>query len=812
MTTIELVDKIKRILADPEGVTEEELFALASEYATRCRRLNDRLSRAVYCVRTGALCEADRLEREWSLLENFRELTFSGAEDWREVCRSLNCDVAAFASAENAAELQDFCDVYENSRELFSRLRRLAMTAAPLPERLETLYQLYVNFPQHQTLRHSIDTLEKARVEEITLGLKDSANRNSTSFLQESLAELVSPERINRPPRELIDKLNAALDQRQGVDAAARLRDVLERWASAKLDNDDAKMLETLNFYRASGMSSSLKMLTPDEREALSILESESVKLERRRDEERRQAREASRSASSSPSRPAAPPVRRTPPPPPARNNAAPPPIPSDGGTDEGASSGFAVKRSTEPKARKKRGGKLALLIVVAAVALALFIVVVVVLTSRSGAADSVPEPSKTETPAESSKDKPAAEGDKAPSGSDPKSESKPAADAELAPAPTALDGLDAFSVELAGKIGNLSTYKSALEGATTGVTDAQNALIDIGNASIVRGWNECAAFKNLNGALQDAERFETALAIAEDEGLSAIPEHQALKEKLDRWSEFGLEGGLAAAKETLKGALAPFLIETYLYYKPDAGEYVYLTSKPDGTTPVQRVLENGMPVEFKEEIASPEKIGVSTVYTIAQNAASEDKNDLKSFLDGVLDAIEKTLSATDEEADPCAKLALVDALIAALNRVPGGDEFRTRFDNAYADVVDLDYDFYSVKDQHDSRGGAVKALNSLGSLPGLCGTLKRSLEADLDLTAETYDWIGFIDVLDGKALVNFGSNSPVDGAELYLFHGEDCEAIRVGTTSNGGAKLLPGHDWTKYRWSPVYAHGGEAE
>ncbi len=787
MTTIELVEKIRRILADPEGVTESELFALASEYASRCRRLNDKLSRAVTCIRTGSLCEADRLERDWKLLENYRALTFEGAEEWREVCRSLNCEVSALASAENNAELERFIASYEESRELFAKHRRLAMTAAPLTRRLETLYQLYANFPQQQTLRRSIDALEKARVQEITDALK--SRKDDAGFVQEALAELQAPTRLNRPPQALLDKLGAATTRRREKDVVAQLRDLLERWATAELGHDEAKMLETLNFYRASGLSAALGALGSDEREAMKILESESIELERQRAaraESQRKTRELEKSTNMATE-------VETPAPPIVEPQAA-------------------AKRVESQALQRERRGKLTIVAVVAVGVVATLVVagILAALSSSRSQRQAPPVEEKKQHVEPEEKDVELPEN----FSKEQEQEALSALD-DMEPVDGEALASENFSNDLAASVGSVSAYNEALDTLADSLGEQDKALVaaaklDAENAGAIKSWNAAIAnVGDLGKALEDDDAFEAAAAFIDDDSFSSIPEHAQLAEELEAWRAFGEAGGADGAKTTLIAALKPFLYESYLYYNADKDEYYYLASDPseDESNELEYYISaDGEKKAFEESVASDD-IETSLTYAISAGFVERDMSDLKTFLTAVLDAIEKASSASRERIEPCARLKLLDALISALRDVPGAETLATQFDDACAEAgVAFDYDFYNLTEVKELRDAVEEALASLTSTPKMCAALREQLADALTPPEVIYELIGFVDVESGKAFVALSGPEPAEGAALYLFRGEGCEAIECGAFSASGAQLDAGSDWTQYRWSPVYA------
>ena len=301
MTSVEIVEKIKRVLADPEGLTFGALSSLASDYASRCRRLDERLGRAVACVHTGALCEAARLVQDGNLLNEFQALSFENVDEWQAICRQLGCDVAAKVSADNGKEMQLFYFSYEESRDLFARHRLLALQGAAPKDRLDVLYQLRAKFPKCQSFIRSIGELEKAREREIANDLKkiDSSNPPE-EFFRAALAELESPNRITPVSQELLTNLHAWEAFAASSTLTAQLRELLNRWAVAYSENDEKAELACLNSYRTGVFAPALGYLEPDERETVELLQRHAAQIERReqaRAELKRKTKELARAS-----------------------------------------------------------------------------------------------------------------------------------------------------------------------------------------------------------------------------------------------------------------------------------------------------------------------------------------------------------------------------------------------------------------------------------------------------------------------------------------------------------------------------------
>lgn len=823
MTTIALVEKIKRILSDPEGITEEELRALASEYASRCRRVNDKLGRAASCIRAGALCEADRVERDGNLLQEYQTLAFENSGEWREVCRSLGCDVTARLSDENGAELQMFVFSFDESRELFARHRFLATTGASVAERLDVLYQIAVKFSQYPTIVRQIETLERERVNEIERALNDPEKGKEPGFIDAAVAELTAPERLTPAPASLLKKLQAKGRSRQTEQAAAALRLVLDDWANAKLSNSNAKMIEILKYYRSNGYAKYAGLLLPDEREALNVLERESIALERQSKIEANAARRAAQNG--------------------AEYRAGSAELEKKGKSASSGSSRGSSRRSSrgKEKTKRKKNAKLPLIVGLSVGAATIAIVLTVALCgAKDGNKKNDPAPHASNSGARNDL---AQDASKSAAGS---KDAKDAAGAKETNAPDADVDLDADldaeldesaanpskktqtekndeTSELTSAIGVVKTYKDALK--KLAVSDevavaqlAEGALDDVEIARTIEIWNRCFdEHKTRSSWIADQEAYEAvAAAVADDSEYKIVPGFEDVKTAVESFKDLGNAGGLESARDTLAAALDRFQEKSYLYY--DEGKYVYLTSDPNdketgASDELERLTSAGEAAAYDLSSAPAERvetIGLSAQYQVFSEAKDRgvlETQDAFEFCDFALNNVKMLASKPSEELDPGVNLVLLNGFTKALAPFPGGDKLAARFNDAAGDF-DFDYQFYSFDEQKANASNAEAALQKFAGddLGALCGEIEETLRAALEASAApTFPWIGYIDVVGGIPRVQIGDEAPSEGDELWVFRAED-DPVKCGTWRNGASKLNGDRDWDEYRFTPVYA------
>ncbi len=249
----EIVEQIRRVLDEPEGFSLAHFQRLADEYARACERFNELLALAIRYYATGFYCEAVRIAREENLADDFDRLLFDRAEEWREHCRNLGCEIGPKVSGDNGVTLLSFIVKYERHENLFARNRLLALSNAGAVERLDVLYQLAVAFPENaNNWAETIEKLEKRRIQEIRSYLGQlNAQNASLSAIRELLAELESPVRQTAPPEDVLSALRNAGQFLYDRECKEELCELARRWRVAETSRSEKDASRRLEEYRS---------------------------------------------------------------------------------------------------------------------------------------------------------------------------------------------------------------------------------------------------------------------------------------------------------------------------------------------------------------------------------------------------------------------------------------------------------------------------------------------------------------------------------------------------------------------------------
>lgn len=282
MTNAELVEKIRRILDDPESASGDEQREAARVYAARVKRVEEGFGRAQARLNADELCDADRILTENSLLSDFDSLTFSGAADWQVVCRTFDYDVAPSLDKGARDRLEEFQRGYAETRDVFARRRRQAMENAPPRAQLETLYALEGRLGTRGFLTRQIERLEKRRDAELNALVRDLNEETVLAIDFDSIAaEINDPRRHSPVPPALLEQCARWYEYYQGRREYARLRDLIERWRQAFDARDSGAVLNGLSEYRTGEFKRAAAFVTAEETEVLTELVNQALALER---------------------------------------------------------------------------------------------------------------------------------------------------------------------------------------------------------------------------------------------------------------------------------------------------------------------------------------------------------------------------------------------------------------------------------------------------------------------------------------------------------------------------------------------------
>ena len=84
-----IISQIEQVLNSPEQTPMPQLQTIASQYAARCKELNDSMILVLNNIYANNYCEAVRAADEQHVLDDYNVLNFPGLSEWKQICATL---------------------------------------------------------------------------------------------------------------------------------------------------------------------------------------------------------------------------------------------------------------------------------------------------------------------------------------------------------------------------------------------------------------------------------------------------------------------------------------------------------------------------------------------------------------------------------------------------------------------------------------------------------------------------------------------------------------------------------------------------
>lgn len=215
-------DEIRAFLSTADRARTPELNSLANEYAGLCQEANGRLRRCLDYLRHGRRTEAIHLaESQPLLLDVVTALDFPEIDDWQQVCAAYGLSRSARVMMEAARELNEAYAPEQSLSALLARQRSLALSRAPLSQRLTVLRELLRRDVRNAAWQEDLRTIEQARLREISTEALAAIKGRQIEAIDRLLTELKETTWNCPVPDELKTTL-AAASMRNHRDVAAQ--------------------------------------------------------------------------------------------------------------------------------------------------------------------------------------------------------------------------------------------------------------------------------------------------------------------------------------------------------------------------------------------------------------------------------------------------------------------------------------------------------------------------------------------------------------------------------------------------------------
>jgi hypothetical protein len=242
-----LVDDIRAFLQSSDQTQTDRLRGLATEYAEACQQVNARLRRCEEYLRQNLRGEAIQFaQAEPPLLEIVAVLDFPDRPHWHEVVMAYHLPEAPPLRLESAAALNQAYAEVAPLEPLLRRHRRLALSRAPLSERLAVLRDLTWADPANHLWDADLKALETARQRSIREEIEDARQRKDLTRLTALHEELQGPWR-SPPPPDLMQEVRDLLSRQANSQGRLLLRGLTDQLQAALGARDQAQAEQLLH-------------------------------------------------------------------------------------------------------------------------------------------------------------------------------------------------------------------------------------------------------------------------------------------------------------------------------------------------------------------------------------------------------------------------------------------------------------------------------------------------------------------------------------------------------------------------------------
>jgi hypothetical protein len=221
----ETVDDIRSFLQSADQTLTDSARQLAGAYARACQDVNSRLRRCAEFLLQGLRSEAIHLaEAEPNLLDELASLDFVERSQWEEVCLSYGLTSPGRLNFEAAEALNE---AYADTLPLEGLLRRhrlLALSRAPVLQRLAVMRVISERDPGNAVWTEDIKTFEKARFAQIEVEIKQAAAKEDVGRVTALSREMSQTKWRLAPPPVLIRSVESMATRFE----QQRLRTLLE--------------------------------------------------------------------------------------------------------------------------------------------------------------------------------------------------------------------------------------------------------------------------------------------------------------------------------------------------------------------------------------------------------------------------------------------------------------------------------------------------------------------------------------------------------------------------------------------------------
>ncbi|HVT80442.1 MAG TPA: hypothetical protein VHM90_07280 [Phycisphaerae bacterium] len=207
----------------------EEVSHMAAEYAALCEQANERLRKCSGFLQQGLRSEAIHLaEEQPNLLELISQLDLPDPQQWAEFCQNNGLPVPPPLQLERAAQLNEAYAQEQPLEHLFSRHRLLALSRAPVRERLDVMRKIASIDAGNSNWEKDIRVFEKARLKELPSAFYNAVKNHDNRAIAGLNDELNQQQWYEPAPADLASAVAEAHARVQRGALEAELKKLVE--------------------------------------------------------------------------------------------------------------------------------------------------------------------------------------------------------------------------------------------------------------------------------------------------------------------------------------------------------------------------------------------------------------------------------------------------------------------------------------------------------------------------------------------------------------------------------------------------------
>lgn len=201
----QIIDEIRFHLQSEHCELTDDIRELAAAYAVVCREVNARLRRCGEYLRQDLRSEAIHFaDAEPNLLDLVTTIDFPEREHWNEIVAIYDLPKTEPLLLTVAEQLNEAYAIEQPLQRLLGRHRMLAISQAPLSQRLTVMRKLQGLDPTSAFWSDDIRTFETTRLQQISEEAREAASVQDHATLVSLVEEVESKEWCNTPSRKLI--------------------------------------------------------------------------------------------------------------------------------------------------------------------------------------------------------------------------------------------------------------------------------------------------------------------------------------------------------------------------------------------------------------------------------------------------------------------------------------------------------------------------------------------------------------------------------------------------------------------------------